>query len=588
MWYTEIVAFVNLFVYFVKELDIMNLNSIKNNLNEIISTMATLTNMEYAIFDTDAELVSSTGVYLKRKGQSVHTASIEEVLSLGNVVVNKPGLMKSCIGCRFANNCPSTIEVLSCVKLDGQPIGVVSMTSFTHEGHALIEENLHKYMEILGYMSNLISMYAHNEVARSTPGILSKAIERLIRESGMNYLVIDRNGYLLHWDDGTQELLSYCDLYTKSLGMIFPQEFSGWIFGSSYPSSRSLVFEGFSGEVFSTPLSTENGIEGYVLRFDKRDGEALKKSPSTSYLDRIITQDPELMDVKRIIEKISSSPSSVLITGESGTGKEIAAKAIHFTSNRSNKPFIPVNCANIPENLFESELFGYEEGAFTGAKKRGKPGILELANNGTVFLDEIGELPHHSQAKLLRFLQDGVIQRLGSITNIPLNVRIIAATNQDLELLMSEGKFREDLFYRLNVIPIHLPPLRERKSDIPILIDHFIKAMNSKLSKRLLGIDDLALEVMLDYSWPGNVRELENSIEYAMNMEDTSRISLTSLPVRILSNCESDSDLRSKLSKSESSIIISALDRNGWDMDGKIKTAEELGISLRTLYRRLK
>lgn len=566
----------------------MNLNSIKNNLNDIISTMATLTNMEYAIFDTDAELVSSTGVYLKRKGQSVHTASIEEVLSLGNVVVNKPGLMKSCIECRFANNCPSTIEVLSCVKLDGQPIGVVSMTSFTHEGHALIEENLHKYMEILGYMSNLISMYAHNEVARSTPGILSKAIEHLIRESGMNYMVIDRNGYLLHWDDGIQELLSYCDLYTQSLGMIFPQEFSGWIFGSSYPSSRSLVFEGFSGEVFSTPLSTENGIEGYVLRFDKRDGEALKRSLSASYLDRIITQDPELMEVKRVIEKIASSPSSVLITGESGTGKEIAAKAIHFTSNRSNKPFIPVNCANIPENLFESELFGYEEGAFTGAKKRGKPGILELANNGTVFLDEIGELPHHSQAKLLRFLQDGVIQRLGSITNIPLNVRIIAATNQDLELLMSEGKFREDLFYRLDVIPIHLPPLRERKSDIPILIDHFIKAMNLKLSKRLLGIDDLALEAMMDYSWPGNVRELENSIEYAMNMEDTSRINLTSLPARIFSSCESESDLRSKLSKSESSIIISALDRNGWDMDGKIKTAEELGISLRTLYRRLK
>ena len=588
MWYTEIVAFVNLFVYFVKELDIMNLNSIKNNLNDIISTMATLTNMEYAIFDTEAELVSSTGVYLKRKGQSVHTASIEEVLSLGNVVVNKPGLMKSCIGCRFANNCPSTIEVLSCVKLDGQPIGVVSMTSFTHEGHALIEENLHKYMEILGYMSNLISMYAHNEVARSTPGILSKAIEHLIRESGMNYMVIDRNGYLLHWDDGIQELLSYCDLYTQSLGMIFPQEFSGWIFGSSYPSSRNLVFEGFSGEVFSTPLSTENGIEGYVLRFDKRDGEALKRSQSASYLDRIITQDPELMEVKRVIEKIASSPSSVLITGESGTGKEIAAKAIHFTSNRSNKPFIPVNCANIPENLFESELFGYEEGAFTGAKKRGKPGILEMANNGTVFLDEIGELPHHSQAKLLRFLQDGVIQRLGSITNIPLNVRIIAATNQDLELLMSEGKFREDLFYRLNVIPIHLPPLRERKSDIPILIDHFIKAMNSKLSKRLLGIDDLALEAMMGYSWPGNVRELENSIEYAMNMEDTSRINLTSLPARIFSSCESESDLRSKLSKSESSIIISALDRNGWDMDGKIKTAEELGISLRTLYRRLK
>ena len=566
----------------------MNLNNIKNNLNDIISTMATLTNMEYAVFDTEAELVSSTKVYLKRKGQSVHTASIEEVLTLGNVVVNKPGLMKSCIGCRFANNCPSTIEILSCVKLDGQPIGVVSMTSFTHEGHATIEDNLHKYMEILGYMSNLISMYAYNEVARNTPGILGKAIEQLIQDSGMNYMVIDRNGYLLHWDDGTQELLSYCDLYTQSLSMIFPQELSSWIFSTQYPSSRSFSFQGFNGEVFSTPLSTENGIEGFVLRFDKRDGEVLKKSPSASYLDKIITQDPGLLEVKNIVTKISSSPSSVLITGESGTGKEIAAKAIHFTSNRSNRPFIPVNCANIPENLFESELFGYEEGAFTGAKKRGKSGILEMANNGTVFLDEIGELPHHSQAKLLRFLQDGVIQRLGSITNIPLNVRIVAATNQDLEFLMSEGKFREDLFYRLNVIPIHLPPLRERKSDIPLLIEHFIKTMNSRLSKKITGIDKLALEAMMDYSWPGNVRELENSIEYAMNMEETPRISLTSLPVRILSSCQSDTDLRSKLSRSETSIIISALDRNGWDLDGKVKTAKELGISLRTLYRRLK
>lgn len=566
----------------------MNLNSIKNNLNDIISTMATLTNMEYAIFDTEAELVSSTKVYLKRKGQSVHTASIEEVLTLGNVVVNKPGLMKSCIGCRFANNCPSTIEILSCVKLDGQPIGVVSMTSFTHDGHLLIEDNLHKYMEILGYMSNLISMYAYNEAARNTPGILSKAIEHLIHDSGKNYMVIDRNGYLLHWDDGTQELLSYCDLYTQSLSMIFPQELSSWIFSTQYPSSRSFAFQGFSGEVFSTPLSTENGIEGFVLRFDKRDDEVLKKSSSSSYLDKIITQDPGLIEVKKIITKLTSSPSSILITGESGTGKEIAAKAIHYTSNRSNKPFIPVNCANIPENLFESELFGYEEGAFTGAKKRGKSGILEMANNGTVFLDEIGELPHHSQAKLLRFLQDGVIQRLGSITNIPLNVRIIAATNQDLELLMGEGKFREDLFYRLNVIPIHLPPLRERKSDIPLLIEHFIKAMNSRLSKKITGIDMLALKAMTDYSWPGNVRELENSIEYAMNMEETSRISLSSLPVRILNSCSTDSDLRSKLSRSESSIIISALDRNGWDLDGKMKTAEELGISLRTLYRRLK
>ncbi|MDX9917161.1 MAG: sigma 54-interacting transcriptional regulator [Gudongella sp.] len=564
----------------------MDLKSIKNNLYEIIATMSTLTNMEYAIFDTEAELVSSTQVYLKRKGQSVHTASIEEVLNLGNVVVNKPGHMSSCIGCRFANDCPSTIEILSCVKLDEEPIGVISMTSFTQEGHELIENNIHKYMKILGYMSGLVSMYAFNEVSKAEPGVMNKAVERLIQDSGKNYMLIDKKGYLLQWDEGTQNLLSYCDFYAQSLDMILPKDVTSWVFSTPYASSRSCSFQGFTGDLFSIPLIGPNGIEGYLLRLDRNDSGSLTKSLSDSYLDNIITQDENILKVKEMISKIASSPSTVLITGESGTGKEIAAKAIHYTSNRKNKPFIPVNCANIPENLFESELFGYDEGAFTGAKKRGKPGILELANNGTVFLDEIGELPHHSQAKLLRFLQDGVIQRLGSITNIPLNVRIISATNKDLDLLIEEGKFREDLFYRLNVIPLNIPPLRDRKSDIPLLVNHFIKNMNQRLTKNISGIDSQALDEIISYSWPGNIRELENSIEYAMNMEDTQIIRSSSLPPRIFSSY-SDSDLRSIVAKNEASIIIAALDRNGWDMDGKIQSANELGISLRTLYRRL-
>lgn len=565
----------------------MNLKMIKSNLYEIVSTMSTLTNMEYAIFDTDAELVSSTQIYLKRKGQSVHTASIEEVLAMGNVVVNKPGLMKSCFGCRFANNCPSTIEILSCVKLDGEPIGVISMTSFTQEGHLMIEENIHKYMEILGYMSSLISMYARNELSKNDSSVLNKAIEHLIKESGNNYMIVDRKGYLLYWDEGTQELLSYCDLYTQSLDMILPAEISSWVFNTPYSSSRRCDILDFSGELYVTPLTTENGAEGYILRLKQNDEDKTKKLEASSCLDEIVTQDKALLEVKKIINKISSSPSSVMITGESGTGKEIVARAIHLSSNRRDKPFIPVNCANIPESLFESELFGYEEGAFTGAKKRGKPGILELANNGTVFLDEIGELPPHSQAKLLRFLQDGVIKRLGSITNIPLNVRIIAATNQDLELLMSEGRFRDDLFYRLNVIPIQLPPLRERKGDIPILVDHFINRLNVKLERNIQGIDESAMYEMLRYPWPGNVRELENAIEYALNMEDSERISLPSLPARLL-KADDETDLWSQVTKSEVSIIVAALDRNGWDMPGKVKSAEELGVSLRTLYRRLK
>ena len=253
-----------------------------------------------------------------------------------------------------------------------------------------------------------------------------------------------------------------------------------------------------------------------------------------NYLDSILSKDSEMKNIKEKIKKIVNSSSSVLITGDTGTGKEMVAKAIHYTSNRSNNPFVPINCANIPESLFESELFGYEEGTFTGAKKGGKLGIFEMANGGTIFLDEIGELPLHLQAKLLRVLQENSIQRLGSIMPIPIDVRVIAATNQDLESMMDENTFRADLFYRLNVIPIHLPSLKERLADIDILIDHFIDKYNGRLMKNINNISKEAIDIMRLYQWPGNVRELENAIEYAMNIEDTETIQLSNLPNKII------------------------------------------------------
>lgn len=565
----------------------INLRNLKPSLTNIVSTMANLTNMEYAIFNTDAELVSSTQIYLQRKGQKVHSASIDEVLTQGNVIVNKPGLMKSCIGCRFVNNCPSTIEVLSCIKLNGEPIGVVSLTSFSQEGHNMIEENIRNYMDILEYMSNLISMFAFNENSKKDTQMLHKVISNIIEDVEDNYLIVDKQGLLIFWDKGVQDLFSYCDLFTQTIDLMFPKDITNWIFNSIRPGKRYCVIEGFQGTLYSTPLQIEGEILGYTLKLE-RDKRTLKMTAKKDYLSLIITENHDMKDIKNRIKKIANSTSSVLVTGDTGTGKEMVAKAIHYTSNRSHHPFVPINCANIPETLFESELFGYEEGAFTGAKKGGKLGIFEMANGGTIFLDEIGELPKHLQSKLLRVLQENTIQRLGSINPIPVDIRVIAATNQDLEYMINESKFRDDLFYRLNVIPIHLTPLVERIDDIEILVRHFIDKYNNKLTKNIHSISEESLDIMKSYLWPGNVRELENAIEYAINMEDTEIIQINNLPSKICKSINIKGSFKELVAEKETNLIINTLNDYGWDLKGKEKASEVLGISVRTLYRKLK
>jgi two-component system response regulator AtoC len=247
----------------------------------------------------------------------------------------------------------------------------------------------------------------------------------------------------------------------------------------------------------------------------------------------IVGKSPRMMQLFEAIKKISEYKASVLIMGESGTGKEMVARCIHYNSPRSNEPFVVVNCGAIPETLLESELFGHEKGAFTDAKKE-KRGSFELAHQGTLFLDEVGEMSLSAQVKLLRALQEGEVKRLGSERTLAVDVRIIAATIRDLTRAVAEGKFREDLFYRLNVLPLHLPPLRERKEDIPLLVDHFIHKYNELHGLGTEGIAEDALARLLEYSWPGNVRELENTIERAMILTQGKKIKVDCLPSEIL------------------------------------------------------
>jgi two-component system response regulator AtoC len=265
----------------------------------------------------------------------------------------------------------------------------------------------------------------------------------------------------------------------------------------------------------------------------RRENQLLRKEVGKEYsFENIVSKNEKMQKIFDVIRKVSQYKSTVLITGESGTGKELVARALHYNSDRSQSPFIAVNCGAIPENLLESELFGHAKGAFTDAI-RTKKGLFEEADSGTLFLDEIGELPGQLQVKLLRVLQDGEIRRIGESKPIQIDVRIVAATVKDLSKEVNEGRFREDLFYRLNVLPIHIPPLRERKEDIPLLIQHFIGKYNQAMNKNVADVDHIAMDTLMNYKWYGNVRELENTIERAIVLSEKSNIELENLPVEI-------------------------------------------------------
>lgn len=327
--------------------------------------------------------------------------------------------------------------------------------------------------------------------------------------------------------------------------------------------------------------------------------------------DNIIGESEALKSIIKIAKEVSASPSTILITGESGCGKELLAQSIHNSSLRENNPFIAINCGALPKSLIETELFGYEEGTFTGAKKGGKPGKFELANGGTIFLDEIGEMPLEMQVHLLRVLQEGTVTRVGGKTPINVDVRVIAATNKNLKEEIKNGRFREDLYYRLNVIPLHVPPLKDRFGDVPILLDYFLKDKSKKLHKPIPNISSKLFKKMISYCWPGNIRELENCVEnivnlngetsYEMNFNECTCLKYDNLGNPIdHNNCEdehckicNDAPIQSNNEEFQLSTLldleISAIKKAIHTFDGNMtKASESLGISRNALYNKMK
>ena len=313
------------------------------------------------------------------------------------------------------------------------------------------------------------------------------------------------------------------------------------------------------------------------------------------YAPEILGNDKGLMRVFSIIERTADTDCSVLITGESGTGKELVARSVHRASERSEGPFVTVNCAAIPENLLESELFGHVRGAFTGATNS-REGRFVAADKGTIFLDEIGEMPLALQSKLLRVLQEKEVTPVGESKTRKIDVRIVAATNRDLDEMVEEGNFREDLLYRLEVIPVELPSLRERRGDIPKLVEHFVGRFNERRGREIVGVTDEAMEVLVGYEWPGNVRQLQNTVERMVVLRGTGRIDVEDLPRRVRRGStpaqrttmqlpEEGLDLRDAVEEFENKLILQALERTGWN---KNQAASILRMNRTTLVEKLK
>ncbi len=353
---------------------------------------------------------------------------------------------------------------------------------------------------------------------------------------------------------------------------------------------RSGAFDYMSKPVVTDELlfRVERALDTYRL---VEKNARLERRLKNEGLDAIVGETPALREVFRLIEKIAPTHSTVLIRGESGTGKELVARAIHRKSQRAPKAFFALNCAALPENLLESELFGHERGAFTGADSR-KIGLFEAASNSTLFLDEIGDLTLPLQGKILRVLQEREIRRVGGNETIPIDVRVVTATHRDLEAMMKAGQFREDLFYRLNVIPIHLPPLRDRVPDIPALVNRFVEKANASHGMGVTSVDPEVIDLLCRYSWPGNIRQLESVVERAVLLSEGNRIIPTDLPLEIrLKTWEASKpygfEIPSEgidIEEFERQIIIQAMERTGWVI---AKGARLLGLTYRTLQYRL-
>lgn len=563
------------------------LESVRSGIEHFVSAAAEAFRVEAAVFNQESSLFFCTPTYLKKKGNAVHYTFIQDVIVNGSVLVTEPGKMPSCIGCRFNEHCPSTMELLCCIHSGTEVAGVISFTSFTKEGQKRISENTDIYLNAITKLSSLIGEYLQQFSGDSTAADTEKLIESLMSLCEQPLLLTDPNGVVLRYNQLADKILKFCNVSSTSLRQIFSEDMARRITSGNDLFEKKASIGENTAKVTTRSIYSQNHLHSILVRLSNEFYENL---PESGAFERLIGSSHAFVHIQNLIKRVADSPTPILITGETGTGKELVARSFHEQSRRNKYPFVAINCSSIPENLFESELFGYEEGSFTGAKKGGKMGRIEMAQGGTLFLDELGEMPLSVQPKLLRVLQEYELERVGSTKKIHLDIRIVAATNRDLREMIKEGKFREDLFYRISVINVKLPPLRDRKEDIIPISLNYLERLKTKMTTPLRTISHEAEQAFLSYSWPGNIRELQNVVEYAANLCDSDTLTLADLPehMRGLEECpDTEKQKETPLPDSQEKQILDLLSTYGHTLEGKKKIAADLGISLRTLYRKL-
>jgi PAS domain S-box-containing protein len=595
----------------VRRFAMSDLQIIKESVQQVAEAISIALGVEVEIVDNKLTVIGGTGVYHDRIGKKEESGDVDgnylyaRVLRMGVTqyiedAMAEAGYDEKGLGATMSGE---RAEICTPIICGDNTIGIIGLVAFTEEQKQILSDAKRDMVGFVERMADLLAAKADQQATLTSVSVSRDEMSTFLETAHEGIFALDVRGYVKHCNNRAASLFKTTkkDLIGKHISNLMPGSPVIKVLetGRGYTENEEIFKVDDRQHHFIVTVKaiiTGDEIEGVVVSF--RDIEEAQKLVYTfnnrqikNTVHDIVGNSKKIMTAKRQSLVIAKGNSTVLITGESGTGKEMFAKAIHYASNRADGPFVTVNCGAIPENLLESELFGYEKGAFTGASDKGKAGKFELADGGTIFLDEIGDMPLHLQVKILHVLQNMRFERVGGNKDIIVDVRVIAATNRDLEKLIEEGKFREDLYYRLSVIPLNIPPLRERKEDIRMLMYHFLKKNNTFMNRRISGFSTEVEDLYMNHDWPGNVRELENAVEYGTNMAFGNIITIEEVPARILRKEEEitkfsnmDKPLAEQVKYYEREIIIKKLKQHNGVKD---VVARELGMSRATLYRKL-
>ncbi len=571
-----------------------NLSNIAETVQKYAKITAEIAKVDVEVVNSKLIRVAGTGIFSEGINTDVSENShvYKNAIATGErQIVLEPGKDERCKNCSLKEDCGEAFEISMPINMKGQIIGVIGMACASLESKKLIVDNLDSYLDFLSQIADFIVAKAYEYEEEKNKVAIINMLKLITRSMDEGAIIIN--------NEGNVDTINLSAKKQLGISRVINNE-KIFIEATGDTVNNSKEYRVRIGENVNTVIGdiydvSENPMYKQVMLFkDLNDIQsniyAMTSTVNALNTDKIIGSSKKTIELKEEIIKVSNSFSTVLITGESGSGKEVVATAIWQNSDRRNNRFVAINCAAIPEPLLESELFGYVKGAFTGADPNGKIGKFELANHGVIFLDEIGDMPIYLQSKLLRVIQDKKVIRIGSNQVIPLDVRIIAATNKNLRQMITENKFREDLYYRLNVIPIEIPPLRERKEDIKDLIYHFVHYYRKMFGKNFVRIEDKTMQKLIEYPWYGNVRELENTVEFMVNMMERGIINDSALPINIKNADYKASIKKDKirtLKEMEHEEIRKAVEYYGNTTEGKIEAANALGIGIATLYRKL-